>query len=280
MHGVDNLQYRLDVLITQVYYVLKQQVADLICAFQSQDIIQKRTETRLIIHIYYVLKQEVPILISASQFLYIITGAMKAFFALLLLGVCSAVDYVERIKQNFDDDVNVKISEQIRLELQASYIYLAYSQYFGRADVALPAFAKYFEDASKEEREHATYLMDYLNKRGGFLTLYDTEFDSVCQTIRAHKDMQTLTFRSNACDRTNWKNGLWAMQDALILERFVSSAIYELHALAGKLKDSHFEHVLEHHFLDEQIKSVQKISEHIRRLELVGDGLGEYLFSL
>ncbi|KAL3863392.1 hypothetical protein ACJMK2_005149 [Sinanodonta woodiana] len=220
------------------------------------------------------------------------------FFIVVFLGVCSAANYVEKIKQNFDDDVNKKISEQIRLELQASYIYLAYSQYFSRADVALPAFAKYFEDASKEEREHATYLMDYLNKRGGFLTLYDTEFDSVCQTIRAHKDMQTLSFGSNACicyfmsqkkmladddicpDRKNWKNGLWAMQDALILERFVTSAIYDLHTLAGKLKDAHFEHVLEHHFLDEQIQSVHKISEHIRKLERVGDGLGEYLYSL
>ena len=45
--------------------------------------------------------------------------------------------------------------------------------YFDRDDVALPGFAKYFEKASVEEREHAEKLMKYQNKRGGRIVLQD-----------------------------------------------------------------------------------------------------------
>ena len=50
---------------------------------------------------------------------------------------------------------------------------LLQSHYFGRADVALPGFAKWFEEASKEERSHATTLIEYINKRGGSVALGD-----------------------------------------------------------------------------------------------------------
>ena len=47
------------------------------------------------------------------------------------------------------------------------------SYYFDRDDVALPGFAKYFKDASDEEREHAEKFMKYQNKRGGRIVLQD-----------------------------------------------------------------------------------------------------------
>ena len=39
--------------------------------------------------------------------------------------------------------------------------------------MALPGFAKWFEEASKEERSHATTLIEYINKRGGSVALGD-----------------------------------------------------------------------------------------------------------
>ena len=39
--------------------------------------------------------------------------------------------------------------------------------------MALPGFAKYFKDASDEEREHAEKFMKYQNKRGGRIVLQD-----------------------------------------------------------------------------------------------------------
>lgn len=49
------------------------------------------------------------------------------------------------------------------------------SQYYARADVSLPGFAKFFSSASKEERDHAEKLMDYLNQRGGEVKLQDVK---------------------------------------------------------------------------------------------------------
>lgn len=49
------------------------------------------------------------------------------------------------------------------------------SQYYARADVSLPGFAKFFSAASKEERDHAEKLMDYLNQRGGEVKLQDVK---------------------------------------------------------------------------------------------------------
>ena len=45
--------------------------------------------------------------------------------------------------------------------------------YFDRDDVALPGFAKYFNKASEEEREHAEKLMKFQNQRGGRVVLQD-----------------------------------------------------------------------------------------------------------
>lgn len=54
----------------------------------------------------------------------------------------------------------------------STFSYLQAS-YFDRADVALPGFKKFFLQASKEEKEHAQILIDYVNKRGGSLQFGD-----------------------------------------------------------------------------------------------------------
>lgn len=54
------------------------------------------------------------------------------------------------------------------------------SHYFERSDVALPGLAKWFEKASLEEREHATGLMEYLNKRGADISLENLHVSSFC----------------------------------------------------------------------------------------------------
>ena len=47
--------------------------------------------------------------------------------------------------------------------------------FFDRHDVAMPGFSKYFWQLSAEERTHAKQLMDYQNKRGGRVELYDLD---------------------------------------------------------------------------------------------------------
>ena len=47
--------------------------------------------------------------------------------------------------------------------------------YFDRSDVALPGFYKFFKKASQRELNNANFLMSYVNKRGGFVSLRDIE---------------------------------------------------------------------------------------------------------
>ena len=58
------------------------------------------------------------------------------------------------------------------------------ANYFARSDVALSGFANFFRRASDEERKHANFLMDYVNKRGGYHELRDIEArleENICE---------------------------------------------------------------------------------------------------
>ncbi|KAL4231427.1 hypothetical protein ACF0H5_009004 [Mactra antiquata] len=218
---------------------------------------------------------------------------LKLIIVQALVGFCLATYHnVDRIQQNYDEKINSKIVQQIQYELKASYLYQAYSHYFGRADVALPGFAKWFEKASLEERKHATGLIDYVNKRGGQVSFSSLDYSSMCSELDKELSRNWNSFgRNEACictfmsmkqsscsDRGSWKNGLYAMQDTLALERFVNKNLLDLHTSAGEYNDVHLAHVLEHEYLDEQVEAIKSIGDFVRQLERVGDGLGEYLF--
>merc|ERR1712046_344737 len=77
------------------------------------------------------------------------------------------------VKQNFSEDAENALNEHINMELYASYVYQAAARHFQRDDVALFGFAKYFQHASDEEREHAEKFQKYQLLRGGRLTYAD-----------------------------------------------------------------------------------------------------------
>lgn len=64
-------------------------------------------------------------------------------------------------RQSFSTACEAAINEQINVEYSVSYIYHALYSYFDRDNIALPGFAKFFQDASVEERGHAELLMEY-----------------------------------------------------------------------------------------------------------------------
>ncbi|KAL5021586.1 hypothetical protein ScPMuIL_000741 [Solemya velum] len=219
----------------------------------------------------------------------------KLGLSLALLCIISFVysEDVPLIRQEFKDKSSNKINAQITAELQASYLYQAYSQYFSRADVALPGFHKFFEEMSKEEREHAELLMDYVNKRGGELSLADIRLQDTCNVISEELAKQMTLGRDTACicyfmsakrEKSNtacglrdiWFNGRMAMEDALVLERYVNEQLLALRRDSDD--DPHLCHVIEHHFLEEQVDSIKKFGDYIKQLNRAGSGLGEYLF--
>lgn len=83
------------------------------------------------------------------------------------------------------------------------------SFYFDRDDVALKGFAKYFKNASDEERGHAETFMGCQNKRGGRVILQD-----IRKPIKQE-----------------WASGLEAMTVALELEKTVNQALLDLHKI-------------------------------------------------
>lgn len=164
---------------------------------------------------------------------------------------------VSKCRQNFHAESELKINEQINMELQASYVYQSMAFYFDRDDVALPGFSKFFKHNSEEEREHAEKLMKYLNSRGGRIVLKDVKRP----------------------DLDEWGNGLSALQTALNLEKQVNASLLSLHAVASTHNDPHLSNFLEEVFLTEQVESIKQLGDMITRLNRAGpQGLGEFMF--
>ncbi|KAB1272060.1 Ferritin heavy chain [Camelus dromedarius] len=139
------------------------------------------------------------------------------------------------------------------------------SYYFDRDDVALKNFAKYFLHQSHEEREHAEKLMKLQNQRGGRIFLQDIKVNE----------------RFQKPDYDDWENGLNAMECALHLEKSVNQSLLELHKLATDKNDPHLCDFLETHYLNEQVKSIKELGDHVTNLRKMGapeSGMAEYLF--
>ncbi|XP_072348657.1 ferritin heavy chain B-like [Scyliorhinus torazame] len=133
------------------------------------------------------------------------------------------------------------------------------SSYFDRDDVALRHFAEFFKEQSHEEQEHAEKLMEFQNKRGGRIILEDVKKP----------------------EQDEWSNGLEAMQRALQMEKNVNQSLLDLHKLSSGNTDPHLCDFLETHYLDEQVKMIKKLGDHITNLKRLGapeNGTGEYLF--
>ncbi|KAM9695371.1 ferritin, mitochondrial [Trichechus inunguis] len=164
-----------------------------------------------------------------------------------------------RVRQNYHPESEAAINRQINLELYASYVYLSMAYYFSRDDVALNNFARYFLHLSREETEHAEKLMRLQNQRGGRICLQDIKKP----------------------DLDDWESGLKAMECALLLEKNVNQSLLELHALASDKGDPHLCDFLETNYLNEQVKSIKELGDHVHNLVKMGapdSGLAEYLF--
>ena len=78
-----------------------------------------------------------------------------------------------------------------------------------------------------------------------------------------------------------WGKTQDAMEAALLLEKNLSQALLDLHGLASAQGDPHICDFLENHFLDEEVKLIKKMGDHLTNLcRLAGPqaGLDEYLF--
>ncbi|XP_054830065.1 ferritin light chain, oocyte isoform-like [Eublepharis macularius] len=163
-----------------------------------------------------------------------------------------------QVHQNDHAESEAGVKRLVNQFLHASYAHLPLSYYFTWDDAALFKFASFFWHLSEEKHEQAEKLLTFQNLRGGRAVLQDVK-----------KPQQD-----------EWGNGASAMAFALQLEKSVNQALLELHQIASCRLDPHMCDFLETLYLDEEVKLIKKLGDHLTNLKRVRaseDGLGEYL---
>ncbi|KAL7590774.1 hypothetical protein Lser_V15G39433 [Lactuca serriola] len=164
-------------------------------------------------------------------------------------------------RQNYFDDCEAAINEQINVEYNVSYVYHALYAYFDRDNVAMKGFAKFFKESSDEEREHAEKLMKYQNMRGGRVKLH------------------TIVGPPSEFEHEEKGDALYAMELALSLEKLVNEKLLSLHRVADTNNDPQLADFIESEFLVEQVEAIKKISDYVSQLRRVGKGHGVWHFN-
>lgn len=145
------------------------------------------------------------------------------------------------------------INAQINAELWSAYLYLSMSMHF--ANNGYDGIANWFAVQFKEEQDHATIFMNYLNSRDGKVLLEPI-----------------------AGVETEWASPLAAFEATLIHEQKVTAMINDLNALALEHKDFATQATLQW-FITEQIEEEETARGFIDTLKKIGDnGYGLYMF--
>jgi len=160
-----------------------------------------------------------------------------------------------RGRQNWSEECENKLNEQINTELDASYAYMQIASYFMRQNVGVDKLVKYFSNASMEEREHAEKFIKYQNMRGG------------CVVFKPIKPTEISLGEQNDI--------LEAFQITLKLEKQVNKKLLDLHDVADKKNDPQFQEFIESEFLSEQVEAIDKIAKIISLIKRYnGDQFG------
>lgn len=135
------------------------------------------------------------------------------------------------------------IVDQIQAELYSAYLYLAMAADFETKN--LKGFAHWMEVQAKEESEHAKRFYDFLNERGGRVTL---------KAIQAPP--------------AEWKSPLAAFEEIYAHEQKVTALIHKLVEVARAEKDYAAEVMLQW-FVNEQVEEEANASEIVEKLRLI-----------
>jgi ferritin len=137
------------------------------------------------------------------------------------------------------------LNDQVQKELHSAYIYLSMAAYFESEN--LPGAAHWMRSQAGEEQEHAMKIFDFIQDRGGRVTL---------QAI----DAPPATFSSP----------LAVFEASYAHEQKVTKSIHDLYALAVKEADYPTQVMLQW-FIDEQVEEEKNASAIMAQLQMVGD---------
>ena len=145
------------------------------------------------------------------------------------------------------------LNEQINAELWSAYLYLSMSMDF--ANKGFNGIANWFAIQFKEEQDHATIFMNYVNSRDGKVELAPI-----------------------AGVKTEWTSPLDAFNDTYAHEQKVTSLINNLNAIAIEDHDYATTSQLQW-FINEQVEEEENARGYIDALTKIGDnGYGLYMF--
>ncbi|XP_032739055.1 ferritin light chain-like [Lontra canadensis] len=163
------------------------------------------------------------------------------------------------ICQNFSAKVEAALQHLVNLHLQASSTYLSLCFYFEGNDVALKGMGRFFQELAEKKQEGAQCFLKMPNQWSNFPVLPDEQ--------KLSKD--------------EWLSSVDAMEAAMVLEKSLNQALLDLHALGAASADPRLCDFLESHFLEEEMKLIKRMGDHLtnlRRLANPQGGLSEYLF--
>ncbi|KPK47431.1 MAG: ferritin [Dehalococcoidia bacterium SM23_28_2] len=144
-----------------------------------------------------------------------------------------------------DQRMEKALNRQLNAELYSAYLYLSMAAHF--QSVNLAGFANWMRVQAKEELMHAMKFYDYVNERGGRVTL-------------------------QAVDKppSRWDSPLAVFENVYQHEQKVTSLINELVDLAVEAKDHATNNFLQW-FVSEQVEEEASADEVVQKLKLVGD---------
>ncbi len=150
-------------------------------------------------------------------------------------------------------EVEQAFNAQINAEFWSAYLYLSMSMHF--AHEGFDGIANWFAVQFKEEQDHATIMMNYVNSRGGKVVLAPI-----------------------AEVETSWDTPMAAFAATLAHENKVTGLINDLYALATAKNDYATQSMLKW-FIDEQVEEEETAESFINALKKIGDnGYGLYMF--
>lgn len=152
---------------------------------------------------------------------------------------------------NISKTMQDAFNEQIKNEFYSAYLYLAMSAYF--ESLSMPGSAKWMRAQFAEEQMHALKMFDFVNDRGGRVTL---------------KAIDQPTFE--------WKSPLAAWENVLEHERKVTDLINKLYAQAVEEKDYAAQTFLAW-FINEQVEEEKNATLMVERMKQVGTNAASLL---
>jgi ferritin len=152
-----------------------------------------------------------------------------------------------------DCKVLAALNKQIQHELTASYIYLGLAAWFEHE--LFKGFAAWMRKQVGEERSHAMKLFEYVQDRGGQITLGALE-----------------------APKTQFASVLEAFKAALAFEKSTTAAIHAIADLARSENDLATLEFIQW-YIKEQVEEEQWAGEYVAMAEKIGDSVGSmYMF--